>query len=57
MSRIPRGFTVGDFAATVQSMRDATLLQYNARRSTDVISSCSMVRGIADLFPTLVNPR
>ena len=29
----PRGFTVGDFAATVQSMRDATLLQYNARRA------------------------
>ena len=28
----PRGFTVGDFAAT-QSMRDATLLQYDARRA------------------------
>ena len=29
----PRGFTVRDFAATVQSMRDSTLLQYDARRA------------------------
>jgi hypothetical protein len=29
----PRGFTVAEFAATVQSMRDATLLQYDARRA------------------------
>jgi hypothetical protein len=29
----PRGFTVGDFAATVQSMRDSTLIQYDARRA------------------------
>ena len=29
----PRGFTVGDFAATVQSMRDPTLPLYDARRA------------------------
>ena len=29
----PRGFTVGEFAATVQSIRDAALPQYDARRA------------------------
>jgi hypothetical protein len=29
----PRGFTVGDFADSVLSMKDSTLLQYGARRA------------------------
>jgi hypothetical protein len=29
----PRGFTVGDFADSVLSMKDSTLLQYRARRA------------------------
>jgi hypothetical protein len=29
----PRGFTVGEFAATVQSMKDPNLVQYDARRA------------------------
>ena len=32
LSCAPRGFTVGNFAATVLSMKDSTLLQYDARR-------------------------
>ena len=29
----PRGFTVGDFALAVQSMKDSNLLHYGARRA------------------------